>query len=994
LLWTLGAIVAYTVVGFLVLPPIVKVVAVRSLSSLLNRKVTIQGVAINPYVLSGAIRGLVIRDKDGEPLASWDEAYANLQLVSFLGKQWVFKEIRVTQPFARVQINKDGSLNIEDLVKKFGAVPPEPAKKKKPLFLHIMRLDVTGASASLTDLTPSTPFRRRLGPLKVTLTELHTDPKSKDPFSLSGTTDSGEKFSWSGYFRLNPLLSEGQLSLTGLSLSKYAPLYQDLVRFEIKEGALDCAAGYRLGLDSSNYIAEVNHAMLSMKSLKVSEKNSDRNLAELDKLVVNEVNANLEKRNAEIASLVAEGARLDLRRGKDEKINLTEMARPAETATNAPRSDMLLLQAITNVFGFLSLSTNVVSATLHQIEVTNCLVSWEDLATAHPVNLRLDNIALEGKELSNFPRSNMTAAISLRWNTNGTIRSETTAQLSPPAADVSLALTDVELAALGPYLESFVNLFLIGGKVGLDSQMRLWMTNEVLNAKLAADLRLDDFATIDGFLREDLVKWKSLHISGLEANLVPSEATIKQIELQEPLARVVVTSHHVINVVAALKKKENANVPAQSVETTPPPTPSSTPTPVDGKSKQEPSSLAAGTNAASSNVLPQITVNRVVITNATAEFSDQSSQPPVTVSIRALNGTISDLSSKESARADLNLEGKVDGTGPVKIVGKLEPLRPKAATDLTVSLHEVDLKPTSPYVGRYAGYRLVRGKFNLDLDGSVSGNTLSATNHFVLDQFTLGEKVESPDATHLPVRLGVALLKDRSGKIALDLPLAGSLDDPKFNMSSVVSQALGDVITKVTTSPFAALGAVFGGNGEELSYQEFAPGSAELQSSARKKLEALVKGLYERPGLAVEIEGSVDPKADGERLAQQPDKAQLSPAEREAKAFAVPAAEANSDSRQRNSPASSTTQPAELARGARNSQTPPASRPHDEKLPKPALVPEGTDDALKQLARRRAERVKEYLLQVGKVDGERVFLAEDSETKISTKGCRAYIHLR
>ena len=924
LLWAFGAIVVYTVVGFLVLPPIVKTIAVKQLSLLLNRKVIIQSVVINPYVLSGAIRGLAIQDKDGEPLASWNEAYANFELVSFFGRPWVFKEVRVTQPFVRVQINKDQTLNFDDLIKKVAAVPPQPAGKKKPLLLHISRMQIVSAAASLTDLTPSTPFRRRLGPIDVTLTELHTDPDSKDPFSLAGTTDSGEKFSWSGRFVLDPLSSEGQFSLTGLSLSKYAPLYQDLVRFQIKDGSVDGAAGYRLGLGASNHVVEVSHAMLCLKALKLGEKNSERSLAELDKLVVNDVNANVMKFTFEIASLSAEGARLDVKRDRNGKINLLEMARPAETATNAPRSVMLALQGITNLFAFVSLGTNVVAATLHQLEVTNCLASWEDLVMAHPVNLLLDNIALTGKELSDVSDSNMMAALSLRWNSNGVIRMETTAQLSPPAADVSLALNNVELVPLSPYLEPFVNLFLTGGKVGFDGQTRLRMTNQVLDAKLTGDLRLDDFATVDGFLKEDLVKTKSVRVSGLEANLVPPTVTVKQIDLVEPLARVVVATNQVINVMAALKTSGDTNAPAKPVTTASAPNPSSTSTLSDGKSGAQKELIvsSSGTNAGTYNLLPQVTVSRVVINNATAEYVDQSSQPPVNVSVRGINATITNLSSKESERADLNLEGKVEGTGPVKISGKLEPLSPRAATDITFSLHDMDLKPAGPYVAKYAGYSLLRGGLNLDLDGGISQNKLSATNHLVLDQFTLGEKVDSPDATHLPVRLGVALLKDRSGKITLDFPIEGSLDDPKFSVSGVLSQAAGDVITKATTSPFSTLGALFGGNGEELSYAEFSPGSAELQAGATKKLERLIKGLYERPALAVEIEGSVDPKSDGERLHQQ--------------------------------------QAADLG----------------------------------QLARRRAERVKEHLLQVGKVEAERVFLAEESGAKVVAKGCRAYIHLR
>src|SRR4051812_17149735 len=79
----------YTVFGFLILPWIVKLVAINQLTKQLDRETTIRQVRINPYVLSGTIRGLLIKDKDGEPFISFEEAFANFQLSSFFGKPWV-----------------------------------------------------------------------------------------------------------------------------------------------------------------------------------------------------------------------------------------------------------------------------------------------------------------------------------------------------------------------------------------------------------------------------------------------------------------------------------------------------------------------------------------------------------------------------------------------------------------------------------------------------------------------------------------------------------------------------------------------------------------------------------------------------------------------------------------------------------------------------------------------------------------------------------------
>src|SRR5579859_1027694 len=207
LVWGLSLFLAYTVTGFLILPLVIRAVAARQLGKQLDRPVRIEKVRLNPFVLSLSVRGLLVQDKDGEPFLSWDEFYANFQLSSFFRKPWVFKEVRLVQPFARAQMNKDYTLNFSDLLKKFSAPSITPKPASKPLFLEVERLSIAGARASITDLTPRVPFHRIIGPVQVTLTKFHTDPASENPYSFSGTTDSGERFAWSGQFSLDPLLS-------------------------------------------------------------------------------------------------------------------------------------------------------------------------------------------------------------------------------------------------------------------------------------------------------------------------------------------------------------------------------------------------------------------------------------------------------------------------------------------------------------------------------------------------------------------------------------------------------------------------------------------------------------------------------------------------------------------------------------------------------------------------------------------------------------------
>ena len=177
----------------------------------------------------------------------------------------------------------------------------------------------------------------------------------------------------------------------------------------------------------------------------------------------------------------------------------------------------------------------------------------------------------------------------------------------------------------------------------------------------------------------------------------------------------------------------------------------------------------------------------------------------------------------------------IDGVGPASITGTINPFSGTQTNDIKVSVKDMDLTPASPYSGRFAGYRIAEGKLNLDLAYELVGKKLQSKNVITLDQFTFGEKVDSPDATHLPVRLGIAILKDREGKIVLDVPIEGSLDDPKFRIGKVVWRAIVNILVKVATSPFSLLGALFGGGGEELGYQDFAAGSADVDGGRHQK---------------------------------------------------------------------------------------------------------------------------------------------------------------
>jgi hypothetical protein len=343
-----------------------------------------------------------------------------------------------------------------------------------------------------------------------------------------------------------------------------------------------------------------------------------------------------------------------------------------------------------------------------------------------------------------------------------------------------------------------------------------------------------------------------------------------------------------------------------------------------------------------------------------------------------MGGRVSGLSSQETTMADVELRAKLNDYAPLEIVGKVDPLKEDLYVDLKVMFKDIDLSPMTPYSGKYVGYTIEKGKLNIDLKYLIVKKKLDSQNHIFFDQFNFGEKVESPKATKLPVKLAVALLKDRRGEIKLDIPVSGSLDDPKFSIWGIILKVITNLIAKAATSPFSLLGAIVGG-GEELSYVEFDYGSATLTEPNLKKLEGLTKVLHDRPALKMDVEGHGDTERDSEGLKQYLFQRKLKTQKlneiMKKGEGAIPVDEVKIE-------------PSEYERYLKMAYK-------EEKFPKPRNVLgmakdlpgpemeklmlthiEVKESDLRSLASQRAMQVKEAILKSGQVEPERIFIVE------------------
>jgi len=380
-----------------------------------------------------------------------------------------------------------------------------------------------------------------------------------------------------------------------------------------------------------------------------------------------------------------------------------------------------------------------------------------------------------------------------------------------------------------------------------------------------------------------------------------------------------------------------------------------------------------------------MSIGDIKVSHGEVQFSDFYIKPNYSAHLTDVSGGVSALSATQAGNVEV--AARVGNIAPVEIRGTLDPFARELALDLTAKATGIDLPPLTAYSAKYAGYGISKGTLSFDVHYKIDSRELSASNTLVLDQLAFGDRVESPTATKLPVLLAVALLKDGNGTIHLDLPIQGSLDDPQFSVWGVVVQIFVNLITKAVTAPFALLGALAGGRGEELAFVEFAPGRVELSPPAEAKLQSLAKALTDRPALKLDVAGRAVPDVDRDGLKRvaldralraQKQKALVSKGE------SAPSLEALTiDATEHAQYLAAVYRDATLPDKPRNAigfakDVPPAEM---ETL---LLASYAVDDeSLRALANRRAEIVKEWFAEKGRIASERMFIIAP---KLSTDG--------
>lgn len=393
------------------------------------------------------------------------------------------------------------------------------------------------------------------------------------------------------------------------------------------------------------------------------------------------------------------------------------------------------------------------------------------------------------------------------------------------------------------YFPENINVFIVGGNAEANMDVDISLKDGKALGSYKGSAALRGFHAVDTKAEEDLLKWESLQLDNIQGTLEPFTLALHEIALNSVYSRIIIHKDGTLNLQNLVEKKMNQGQEAGVKE-------SSEQSNQPEKPNHEPPK--------------NIRIDAVTIQDGTLAFSDKHLPQMFETTFFNLGGRVSGLSSDDAKFADVDLRGNLESHSPLLITGKINPLRGDLFVDLKVSFRDIELSPITPYTATFLGYPVEKGKLFLDLKYLINNKKLDSENKVFIDQFTLGEKVESDKATSLPVKLGIALLKDRKGEIHLDLPVTGRTDDPQFSIWGVVWQVVKNLMVKAVTSPFALLSSMFGSGSEDFSSVSFIPGTSRINAAEEQKLTTLAKVLLDRPALKLELKGYVDSEKDPE----------------------------------------------------------------------------------------------------------------------------------
>ncbi len=863
-----GIAVTYLLFAWLALPRIIQTQAEKFVAGKAGHHLVMNRPEINPFTNTMRLTGLRLLRPDGKPLLAFRELIVDLSIASVFRRAFVFDGIRLDGLETTVELHQGGRNNWSVLID--AAKNKEPSANASLPRIDIHHFELAGARLDFADQRITPAFATRIEPMNLELNEISTLPNDKGRYVISARTVFGARISWQGEATLDPLAMTGNFSIKNVDLARLATYFREMLPIAPPAGIAGVSANYQFGYADGKADLILKNMAAKITGLRLHGKQGSGPAVAIDAIEAKEGSYDLAKDTLALGMLSLGGGRLDLQPGESDELDALELENLdlEDTRVDLAAQQVTLgrivfkdgrarikrdaqrridiLQAMQSV----SLPPPAKPETeiepsravtepdwryrVEKLELSGFSLGFRDESVAPAADLALEDIAVSMTGISDDWTVPVPLRSSFKSRDGGNFEAEGNLVPAAPAADIRVKLTALALAPAQPYLSAVANLKLAQGQISSEGHAKYGAKGASYNGNFALrDLRLVEADTGNSFL-----SWKSLGSRAF--TVTPKRLDIGKLTLAGLDTKLVIYKDKSVSIKRVLRQSAT-----------------------DAESK--PAAAQALTAAAETAPPFVVDIDRLRVGRSSLDFADYSLALPFGTRIHDLHGVVTGLSSRPGSSGQLELDGQVDDYGLARAAGQIDLFNPTDFMDLKVVFRNIEMTRLTPYSATFAGRRINSGKLSLDLEYKIKQRQLQGENQVVMNQLTLGERVESPQATNLPLDFAIAILQDSDGRIDLGLPVSGSLDDPQFSYGRIIWKAIVSVLTKIVTAPFRALGALFGSD-EKFDNIAFEAGAAQLTPPEREKLVRLAGILAKRPGLSLALQGTY---AETDRVALQ-----------------------------------------------------------------------------------------------------------------------------
>jgi hypothetical protein len=836
------------------LPELIRRQAVTRIPKITGRAASIGDIDLNLFTGRLVVKGFRLAERDPrQAFVEFERLEARWSWPSLLGAHIRLKDVRLVSPTVQLARTGPREFNFSDLL---GLIPPADPKAKPSRWKFTMeRLGLVLGNIVLRDDAVSPPAKWRIQGLTIEAGDLTTragqragrlaiqSKVGESPFELS-----------SNEIRLAPGAVSLGLSIKDFDLTQILPYvpptapagpYAGRLGFNLRisfergnEGVTRAVVTGEAGLDALQLIRRDGPApFMTVPRLRVKIKEADL----LSRLIV-------------ITAVEIEGLQAQALRDKNGVIDLVQAftgppAQPAKPAARQPAAPppAPAKPAATSpvveaqpgpAFKFL----------LERLALTNGTASFVDESVSPRTTLTLAGLSLTLESLA-WPAvgpARVTAGMKLPGGGRLEI---TNGSLIPQPLDFTWTMK-MRDAPIEPYQAYIPVPGRFSGRYNGDSKNRVAFKDGKAILTSTGTSWAEKFEARLPDAQRPSLSIERMELVGIDLDW-PKRAAVAKVGFKKLAAEIERGTDGSLDIAKVFGGPAR---PTGEPAATPPP-PASTPAPAPAP---KPKGLLETMS---------VQFGEVRLEEGSIRFLDRTTEPTFSEDLSKMDLLVTGLGNKPDQRAKLVFTSLIGGEGGLEIRGDIGAVGAPLYLDLVGEIRDLKLPVVNPYSDQMTAWLIQRGNLKYKFNLKVENDQVVAMNEVLVEKLRVAKSSRPDDEAKkrlgLPLGLIVALIKDGNGNIVVNVPVAGSLKDPRFDWSETIWSAVRNVLKNVLASPFRLIGSLFSSDEKmeepKVNPVTFAAGSAVLAPAAGQQLLRVADFMRQTPYVSLTLNPLVAP---------------------------------------------------------------------------------------------------------------------------------------